>query len=467
MEIGNTTLVNEINAVLNSGVKPVHFYWEAAILAGGKLHAPRNLVSIDIICDYAGAYADEMLLTVTIGGGTFSREIVPFKEDLKVILFKNPIGEVTDNLDVEGGSAQQEFRATLTEVPTETTQPATPQNQDVETGNLVSLRTVTLALQDASLEQLRTMTFGTTVRRTTPAQVLRAFVTQVSKSINVDLTNKIKGITMVPEHNTEARDHIVIPHGTPLFSLADYLQDKAGGIYGSGLGFYLRKDMWYVWPLYDLSRFDTTPKTVTFILLPANQFNSVERTFRTTANQLIVLITGGATHQDNSEQQLMNAGNGVRFTDSRRVIEGFGEVKDNRVVAKRSFNNSEFVGVERSTGLNNVAARGPTNNVYSETSRLAKGKGSLMTVHWQNSDPDLLRPDMPAQVIYLDGEMPKTLNASLLQAHTFISSPTNTLTDHRHTSSTAVTLFVDKDLPEFKDYEATTNPAQPTQSLAV
>lgn len=460
MEIGNTTLVNEINTIFNSGTKPVHFYWEAAIHAGGKIYTPRNLVSIDIISDYANAWADKILMTVTIGGGTFSRLIAPFKEDLKVTLFKNPIGEVSDGLTLDDGTAQQEFRATLTQVPTEVAQPASTQNQDVESGDLVSLRTVTFQLQDVSLEQLRMLTIGTTVRRVVPAAVLRAFVTQASKSIDVDLTSKIKGLTMVPEHNAEARDHVVIPHGTPLYKLADYLQDNAGGIYGSGIGFYLRKDMWYVWPLYDLSRFDTTPKTVTFILLPANQFNSVERTYRVTANQLIVLITGGVVHDDNTEQQLLNDGNGVRFTDSRKVIEGFGEVKDNRVIAQRSFNNSEFVGVERSTGFNNVKVRAPTNNVFSETSKLARGKGSLMTVNWQNSNPDLIRPDMPVKVIYMREDLPQELNATLLQVHSFISSPTNTLTDHRHTCSTGITLFVEKDLPELKEYEA--SQAQPT-----
>lgn len=468
MELEQTTLANEVATIINQTERPVHFYWEAAIVAGGKVYPAYKVMNIDVRRDYEKNYADEIMVELYIGGGTFARNIVPFKEDIKVILFRNPIGEVNNGVRPEDGIYHQTFRGTLLQKDQPTTAGTDPvMGADAATGDLVSMRLIQIQLQDLSLEQIRLITVGTVIGNCKPADPIMYFLSQAGKSINVDKDNQIRGVTMIPANNVEVQDHIVIPQQTSLLELPDYIQNVCCGVYNAGLGFYLQKQMWYVWPVYDLTRFDTYQQTITIILVPDNRLNSIERTYRTTANQVIILATGGAIHTDASEDAIANQGNGVRFADSRKMLESFAEVKGNKAVAKRSFNNSEFVGIKRASGLNNIPNGGFNNNIYYETSQLARRKGSILEVNWQNSNPDLLTPDKPVQVIIAKDGLPQIMPAVMLGTHTYYTSGDNGFKSNRHMSNTGIRLFVDKDLPELKEYEATTNVDQYSQPLKI
>jgi len=468
MDLEQTTLVNEVGLILNQAAKPVHYYWEAAIIAGGQVYPAYKVMSIDVRRDYANNYADQIMIELYIGGGTYARNIVPYKEDLKVLLVRNPIGEVNNGVRPEEGIFHQTFRGTLLQKD----QPATAGDDPLMTadpvvGDLVSMRRIQIQLQDLSLEQIRLITVGTVVGNCKPADPILYFLSQAGKSINVDKENQIRGVTMIPANNQEVQDHIVIPQQTSLLELPDYIQNVCCGVYNAGLGFYLQKQMWYVWPLYDLTRFDTYQQTVTVIVVPKNRLNSVERTYRTTANQVIILGTGGARHVDATEDAIANQGNGVRFADSRKMLESFAEVKGNKAVAKRSYNNSEFVGINRASGLNNIPNGGFNNNIYYETSQLASRKGSIIEVIWQNSEPDLITPDKPFQVIVAKDGLPQIMRATVLGTHTYIDGGDNGIKNNRHMSKTSIWLFVDKDLPELKEFEATTKVDQYSSPLPI
>jgi hypothetical protein len=447
-----SSLIFEVSEIVNDGFDAPAWYHDAKLIVGSKYFDVYKVISIDILRDYAISFADKVVIEVAVPGGTFIRDILPYKEDLKLQLITHP-------LSTQFGRPKDEeivtktYRATLIQTESPDTASSNPLvKAETDSLNLMSIRRISLQLQDVLMEQLRLVSLGTVVRQATPEQIVKGLVTQGSRMINVDQENALKGITMIEADNEEIQTHVIVPHGTKLTEIPDFIQNTVCGIYSSGLGFYLQNSMWYIWPLYNFERFDTTSRTLTVILVPENKFNSIEKTYRTTANQVIVLITGGAHHVDDTEEKLLNEGNGIRFADSRRLIEGFGKVKGNRVSASRSENGSEFVGIERASKLHHVSKMNSSNNIYREASRLAARKGSRMMVNWQNSDPNLLSPAMGCQVIFERDGVPITLKATLTGSHTYVSTAESSVSSKRHLTNTVLSLFVDKDLPELKDY---------------
>ncbi len=227
------------------------------------------------------------------------------------------------------------------------------------------------------------------------------------------------------------------------------LQHKIGGIYPTGLGMYLFKQHWYVYPLFDLKRFDQTTKTLTLINVPTNQMPGIERTFRKTANQIIALVTGEVKHKDLTEAMLLNQGNGVRFLDSRRVIDNFADTTagENKAVVMRAENNSEFVTDERTSGLNNVQTAGSriTANKFAEMSKLARRTGSELQCLWENSDMGAIYPGMPVKYMYIRDNRIHELKGTVLGAQHYIQTHGKGMTDTRHRTDTALHLFVERE----------------------
>jgi hypothetical protein len=447
-----STLVIEVSEIINAKVSNTAGYYEAVLIVGDKIYSTYKVISMDIVRDYATAFADKVIIQVSMPGGTFFHDILPFKQDLKLMLTKSTYTTMK-GLETETPISNQIFRATLLQ----TESPTTAGSENAakvsrETLNLMDIRTVSFQLQDIVMEQLRMISYGTIYRECNVTDVLKGIFSSTDKMVKVDVENTIKGVTMIEADNHEVQDHIIIPHETKLIDIPDLLQNERCGVYSAGLGFYLQNKMWYIWPLYNLKRSNTSERTLTVILIPSNKMPGVENTYRVTSKQLIIVVTGGAKHSDDSESKLLNEGNGIRVPDSRKLLEGFGSVKGNKVVADRGANGSQFIGVPRSSNLNHVPTGKMTHNIYNETSKLASRAGSQMMANWQNSDPDLLIPTMAVTVIYERDGLPVLLDACLIGAHSYVSAPESSIKSKQHITTTMLSLFVDKDLPEYKDY---------------
>lgn len=449
MELTAPAFAPEVNRILNSLDTNVHFKWSAKVITKEGVITPLQLISIDIDRDFINNYADNVIVRLVFGVGTYAHKIAPFKNDLKITLTRTALGaKGAPSLKV-GEDVEETFRATLVDVTQEKTTVQHSAMADQASADLLGLRYVDFQLQAICLEQIRVYSLGSSFRNVVPGDVLKAILTKASQDIKVDTELAIDGVEMSAYSNKEVFDHVIIPHGTPLTRIPDYIQNEAGGVYSAGLGFYLFKDWWYVWPLYDLVRHEKTKSSITIMILPSNYLNGSERTYRLTSNQLIILATDKAVHVDLSEGQLYNAGNAVRFADPRKLVSGFGEVENNKVVANRSVNNSEFLGVDKKNGFVNarLSDRKATRNTYREASKIAARNGSLMMVTWQNSNPDLIKPNAPVKVMYIDKDLPVTVNATLLGVQSQVRGLNEGMINDLYQTNTAIKLFVEREPP--------------------
>lgn len=448
MGIENTSLQAEIDKILGAGPKPVHYYYSCELKAKGRIIQVMKLVSLEFEHDYINKFAPVIMAEFAIGAGTFAHDLYPYKSNLEVNLFRVPMSETDSSEDFTQERTVRNFRGALVDKGSKVLEANNSGSTTRATGDLQGIEFVKIQLVDPVVEQLRMATTGGLFPGVRGADLVKALLGGFSKNVNVPREVAVKGVEVVPGYNPELRQHINIPSPTPLMEVPDFIHSKVGGIYPTGMGFYLDKQVWHLYPLYDLTRFDKTPRTLTIINVPMASLPASERTFRVSRNQVTILANGEVKYRDDSEAQQLNSGNGVRFTDARKIIEGFIETTGNVAKAARGKNISEFVTDVRETGLNNVKSGSSriTSNAYLEMSNMARRAGARIMLNWQYSDSELLYPGMPVRLLYMEHDSVETLYGTLLGAHDMIKMEGEGVQATKHISNTALTLFVGRKL---------------------
>jgi hypothetical protein len=444
MAVDDTSLINEINAILNNGPQPVHYVWTAQITTPAGVLTPFKVLSVDLNRDYIGNMGDELLVTIAMGYGTYHQQVMPYSNDLTCMLTRTPVQEGSTTQDLTSDIEAQIFRCVPTAVSSAAVEGNRYYDSSQQAGDITSIQPYIFQLQDFALESTRLQSVGTVVQSATAGDAIKYFVTKIAQSLKLDSNHQIKGVDMVTPDNTQVYKHISIPHGTKGTDVPFYIAHHWGAPYASGFGAYLQKSIWYLYPLYDLTRYDNATRSITVINVPKNRFPTLNRTFRRTFSQLIVLATGDTKHQDPSDHLQQNHGNGTRFVSADKVINSFASVSDNKATALRVQNATELLGQARPTGLNNITTSGAqvTGNPFLELSKVSSRMGSYITCVWENSDPGALFPGMPCRYIYEVSGSVFELKGQLVHAQTQIEPLQPGLFPSAHRNNTALTLFV-------------------------
>lgn len=444
MDFINSSLWREVAPVLASGEKPVHYAWQATVFAGDDAIKPFRVLSIDFNQDYLNNYTDYILLTVLIPLGTYAKRVYPLLGNLDVELKRLQIGEVSSAYNQNSQPEVERYTATMIDTGNPILEASTRNARSEEDLNRLEILTVKFQLTNKSLEQIRMIPVGGIYRNMTGEDVVKAVLTRGSRLTDVDEERKVKGVHMVTASNQRAREVIEIPHNTPLVNVPHHVHYYGGGLYSAGLGYYLHRNHWYVFPAYDHTRFESGDPTLTIINVPQHKLPGVERTYRKDGENLVVIATGPSSFRDIKNVAQLNQGNGVRFADADQLIEGFTTVKGNKAVAARGKSNTEMISEKRENNMNYVTtgSRNITANPYVEYSALAARQGSAANFVWENADRTHLYPGMPTRVLYLDGNEVKEMDGVLLGAHEYTSLREPGGTSHRFSSSVTLSVFV-------------------------
>lgn len=449
MEIEQTSLYRQIQAITQSPAKNVHYHWVAQLHANGQTFDTIKVSDLDVRRDYENQYGDEIQATITVALGTFYKRIYPYMDQLDCTLFKLPLMEASSSANTNQAIESERYTCVLHDVPgSPMIENSGANNADEDALNLTQLLTIQVELLNKSIEQLRMMSYGAIFRQCTTEQALRAVMTVESQKLIIDQARQNKGVEMVPANNTTVRAHVEIPQGTPLIDVPSYIHERCGGVYSAGFGYYLQNDHWYVYPLYDPTRFLSAKQAITIINVPKNKFPSVERTFMIDGNNVILMATGDVKFKDKSNEDQLNHGNGVRFADAAKLMEGFTKTENNITIAGRGGSNTEVISKPRPDGLNNVkTSTTPIHaNPYKEYSKLAQRDGAYLLMTWENSDPSYITPGVMCQILYLDGDDVATIYGTVLHAHSKVRMSGPGMTNGRHITDTGMVIFVKRPL---------------------
>jgi hypothetical protein len=445
MEITDSSLWREVEAVIQTEEKPVHYNWTAEIHVGDdETYTVLKVMEIDFKSDYETQFADEIIVKVALSPGTYAKKIYPRQDEVDITLTRDPLLEYYNAANDEQDIQSERYTATVVDTGNPVLEGSVVNDVTEEALNLQDIIYVTFQLVGKALEQLRMITVGGIWRNCTVQEAVTTILTQESQKVEVDDIVMPQGVDMVDAANTTKRDHVIIPQGTRLVDVPAYIHHKCGGIYRTGLGYYLQQDWWYVYPCFDTTRFEDAEETLTVVNVPKNRLPGVERTYRKDGNTLVVIATGDIKFRDDSEVQQLNMGNGVRFADADKFMGDFAETKDNKTRVKRGTNNSEFVSLQRKNGNNNaqLSPRAITANPYVEYSQLARREGGVVVFEWQNSAPELLFPGMMVKLLYLEDEEVMEVYGVLLKAHHYVHNLGQGMTEIRYRSSSAISVFL-------------------------
>lgn len=436
----------EVNQILNDGSKPVQYNLSAEILVNttNTVVNPLKILSVDLKRNYLDEYSDVLIVEMTIPAGQYSKLIYPYKNNLDITLTYTPLNETGDATNTSLAPKSETFTATLVD----TGSPVMEQNgfnaPTMFNLDLSNLTEVKFQLVNKALEQMRMIEVGQIFRGATVDDVIKTMLTNASQATSVDGQRTVQGVTMHKSSNQTAREHIVIPHGVKLVDVPQYIQKYCGGVYNAGMGYYLQGNQWHVYPALDTTRFSTSQNTLTLINLPQNKFSNVERTYRVSGGNLVVMATGNVKFRDPSNQHQLNHGNGIRFSDAAKFMGQFVDVLKNKALASRGGNNNEFVGFQRPNGNNNVArSTNPiTSNSLEEYSKVARAMGSVIQLEWQHSNPDLITPGLPTEILYLDHDSIQTLTGVVVGVHHYTHLMGQGFSAMRYGTVTTLAVFI-------------------------
>jgi hypothetical protein len=475
MDIEETPVYKEVKDIIDGGPKKVFFYYKAQIHADGKDYDVTKVLSIKILRDYISKAADIIAVTVNIPYGLWLKTLFPFKDKLEMTITRVPISEVGDN--EEEAEDPESMRFVIVPDPKQM-----PNSEGKDYDRLsqdfldnLGFFDIEFQISDKVSHRLKGVTVGGIFRRTTASEITKALLAHESSKIKVEDDIAFKGVDMVEPNNETKTEHTIIRHGTKLFDLPVYAQKYLGGIYNAGIGCYYQSRYWFVYPLFDTTRFNKAKKTMVIVKVPTLRARGMERTYRQDGDTLYVIGTSESDIDDDAGTNFSNKGNGTRFADARRFMRNFAEVSGNKAKSKRSKNNHEFIVVDRDkdyeegTNVALMSTRKINSNPYVERSKILGRKGSIFTVIWENADPFLTYPGMMCKIHYLDGEVIKELHGVLHSVQSSVDLVGKGITVMRHTVNTVLVIFAnpapdsdqvatvdDEEIPQvdWSDYEA-------------
>lgn len=449
MELENSAMYPEVMAILSKTTN-VNYTWSAIIHANGQDIPALKLLNHDVNADYLTNFTDETMVSLSLSPGTFLQDIYPYQELLEITIVKYPIGELDAVMDTDQPFVSERYRATYVDRGNPVVQSDTGFSNSKEGLDLSTIITVEFQLYNKAVEQMRLRNVGGIYRKMTTENVIKSLLTIQSGLIqNVDADRMPKGVDMVMGDNQKIREQIVLPHGMKLTSAPAYIHNECGGVYSAGFNYYYLNDHWYVYPCFDTERNATAGVKLTVLNIPKNKLPEVERSFRVKGSNLTVLATGDVKFIDDSNVRRGNLGNGVRFANADNFMNGtYAQVSGNKAYISRGLNNTEVISTKNDAGMNNVRNSDThiTSNPYAELSKLAFREGSVFGFVWENSDPTLIYPGMPAKVYYIDGDDIKELQGIVLKGTHTTRLRGFGMTEARYKTDTTLSIYVRRTL---------------------
>jgi hypothetical protein len=446
MDLEESPLWNEVQTIIKEGPKPVGYYWKGQIHTTDVDLDIMKIMSIDNICNYEANFGDELIIEVLMLMGDYIKVIYPNRANLDITIFKEPLLEIGDNEKLNEFKEAERFKA----VPILEGLPAF-EGSDLDIHNKFTLNlqtplVISFQLFNRSLERLRTVTIGGVFRKVLNEDVIKASLVNESLKIKVSGAASILAVDVVPSDNKNKREHTVIPQGVKLLALSTYVQEKCNGVYNYGIGTYLQRKIWYVYPLYNTKRFDEAPVKAIIYKIQRNKLNGIERTYRVDGKTIHILATSSSTFEDDAGTNFMNEGNGVRLADAKQFMNKFNKTVNNKTIINRKKLNSEIVYGEKEDGLNTVYSSKEVigDNLFLEKTRIAARNGSIVTFAWDNANPKLLIPGMMIKVIYMDHDVMQEVTGVLLNCQVLVQLNGTGITIMRHITTCNLSIFINK-----------------------
>lgn len=446
MEIMETPLGDEIQRVIDEA-KNEHFYWSAIIHSGDFDHEATKVLNIDIVEKYDTKFCPEITLFMLIPAGKYQYRLMPNIHQTEVTLQRYPISPLVGGYDPDGPDISMErYTAVIDHVDAphlESNSMRKLNEDDLDISDAVYVR---CRLLPKAMEKFKLRFAGATFRKEKVEDVIKNILITHSEALDIPVEYKPKGVDMVKPKDERVREHYLIPHRIHAHDAPAYVHKCCGGVYSNGFSYFYKNDFWFVWPTYDHTRFNDVEETLTIINVPANQFPSLDKTWRLEEKALTILSTSEVRVHDSSEHNQHTVGNGARFTTATSLKELTVDTKDNKAVISRAKHNNELIFAERKNKLDNVTTIDSyiTDNRHYVMSNLTLRDGVFIAIQWEHSSPQLIRPGMQTRLMYLEKDNVVEKYGVVVAINSNTSLLGQAVTAGQHSTTSQLVLFCER-----------------------
>lgn len=449
MDILDTIVSREITAISQAPTLHIAHRWNLNIKANGVDVKPVYVKKVTNDRHYHKSYSEVLSITVGFIYSDYQYKILPYKDTLEATLVKvylNNNANAED--DISKSRKVVTYKVQLIDTNADAISGDNPMTIAKSAGAKGDVKEIEIQLFTTTIDTIRKKSFGVTLRDTDPIQAVAYLLLKNSKESSAEASSAVVGVGIDPTFQPAVREHILLKP-MALVDIPMAIDKQVGGTHPAQMRFFLQGQHWYIYPIYDHSRFDTTENVLTVIKIPKHRLPGIEETSRVADGQIIILSTNTAKHRDNSEAWQLNSGNGVRFVDGAKVMDGFVEVGGNKAVADAKSKVTEVVFKPRAdeTDMVSVSPTIITSNYNEEYAKLALKSGAYVQAIWENANIELLKPGMPVRYIFQDGEINREIHGTLNAVESLDYNTNNTITNPRFVTMALLTIFVSNASP--------------------
>jgi len=324
--------------------------------------------------------------------------------------------------------------------------------EGVTSKNSQKLMIVSLELVDIEAVPLKLVKVEGGAYNDTGLAVLKSLIIRSADKISVH-GDRAYDFLEIEDPNVEERGHVVIPTGTYLTALPNYI-NKTLGMYSSGIGFYCKRvirnnrdDMGlFVYSLFNPYRYRENSRKLKIIIEPNEILvNASENTF-IEGEKLSTIVTSPITSEGSK-------GSSSDFDEYGYIgaepIKGLKDrpKTDGSTLSYKGNNNTAFTFKNKKGGENAplISSLNKHTTAAEAMTEIASNVGERIAVKWPNSNPEMLRPDLAVSVLMVRNGRPITRPANLLFHHTVYQ---NNAKDDRYITTTILLLQVSNDYLE-------------------
>uniref|UniRef100_A0AB39CD35 Major capsid protein n=1 Tax=Pseudomonas phage RVTF4 TaxID=3236931 RepID=A0AB39CD35_9VIRU len=449
MAVDNTLLMREADDIRDNGLANSGWVTEAQIIVNEtQWIKPFKIEYEHLSRNYADRkqFSDRRMLQFTMNYGDFQHDLVANRDKLQVELVHRPLKYNSTEPDPSRKAVVKRYRAILMSQFNNALTNKDAQASSRESLNQLGMLSAAVQLIGETEYRISMMSYGNTFRQCTTMMAIQEVLASTMGDASTQDAKRVLGIEYSDGYNTEIRKAIDLPDGILLRDVPHYLQDEEGGVYPTGFGVYLQDQYWYIYSLYDATKYRKNTKVLKVINVPNDRYQGAERTYKIDEQHVTVIATGDASALDSGLVDNLNQGNALRFGDAAKLLTDFGKAKDNRTLIDRATNLFEVSTGLLETGYNNVrwAYDRATSNPFKHYSNMARRRGQFVKMQWYHGDADLLTPGMPVKFMTVNDNAVETYNGVLLGVDEQRGQPDSNVEITSHVGIVTLALFINR-----------------------
>ena len=444
MIIDDSTFKLLFNKLHTKAINPVHFNYSALFIDAENKQIPvHNVLSINRISNYSSAISDHIFVSLNVIKSDYFKLLSTNRRLLKMQLTRMPNSVTGTPTSINAGITEN-YNAYLTDNTSEAIETRSGGLDGNYTDDLGELQEIHVQLVEKGLSEFRLYDIGGVYRNIKPITLLQGLLSHPLKAFGEPKTIGYN-VTVYPPDNTEIYYQAVIPNGVNLADLPGWVQKK-WGVYSTGLGYYLSQGMWFIFPLYDITRYEKSTKRITILNIPQNEMAGLHTSYVKEDDEVYIYATGNTKHIDTVDRLLDSSGTGFRAAKMGNLLDKFCDSKNGSTTIPTGRNAMTVSFEQREGQLDNIKAVDGlfSSNVWEDSSKTIANLGNVIVLQWENSNHYSLYPGMPVRFIYKYRGIPYSLYGILLGIETEIKTPLASITDQRYISNSKLTLYCER-----------------------